>query len=104
MIANNSLPPLLLQVRKQQGLSREELASLAQVSTSFIRDAEKDTSNCSYGKLMSLIAALGVKHFVPTHEFEALQFWGNLTPEEMRFVTQFAQTLIVQRKSSGRQP
>jgi ribosome-binding protein aMBF1 (putative translation factor) len=56
----SDLSQLLLQARQQQGLSREDLASLAQVSTSFIRDAEHDAARCSFGKLQQLCAALGL--------------------------------------------
>jgi transcriptional regulator with XRE-family HTH domain len=55
------LSSLIQQTRKQQGLSREALAGLAQVSTTFIRDAEKDVSQCSFGKLMRLLEALGLQ-------------------------------------------
>ena len=55
------LTELLLSTRKQQHLSREELAGLANVSTSFIRDAELDAAKCSFGKLVSLMAALGLE-------------------------------------------
>jgi transcriptional regulator with XRE-family HTH domain len=60
----NALTQLLHTTRKQQGLSREELAGLAQVSTSFIRDAEQDAAKCSFGKLTHLIDALGLTWFV----------------------------------------
>jgi transcriptional regulator with XRE-family HTH domain len=58
---NPSLSELIQRTRKQQGLSREALAGLAQVSTTFIRDAEKDVAQCSFGKLMHLLGALGLQ-------------------------------------------
>ena len=56
----NQLTELLHSARKQQHLSREELAGLANVSTSFIRDAEQDAAKCSFGKLSALMQALGL--------------------------------------------
>jgi HTH-type transcriptional regulator / antitoxin HipB len=50
---------LLLAERKRQGLSREQLAGLADVSTSFIRDAESRPEVCSVGHMARLAAALG---------------------------------------------
>jgi transcriptional regulator with XRE-family HTH domain len=50
----------LQKIRKAQGLSREDLASLARVSASFVRDAERDPNSCSFGKLNALCAALGL--------------------------------------------
>ncbi|TAG25593.1 MAG: helix-turn-helix domain-containing protein [Burkholderiales bacterium] len=61
------LTQLLLAARRQQQLSREELAGLANVSTSFIRDAEQDSANCSLGKLLKLLAALGLKLHAQQH-------------------------------------
>lgn len=61
METNPSLSELIQRTRKQQGLSREALAGLAQVSTTFIRDAEKDVNACSFGKLMRLLQALGLQ-------------------------------------------
>jgi HTH-type transcriptional regulator / antitoxin HipB len=50
-----SLPVLakrLLLERKRQGLTRAQAASVCNVSTSFIRDAEDDPSRCSFALLM----------------------------------------------------
>jgi HTH-type transcriptional regulator/antitoxin HipB len=46
--------------RKRQKLSREDLAAVCGVSTSFIRDAESNPENCTLGKLMKLINGLGL--------------------------------------------
>ena len=46
--------------RKRQKLSREETASVCDVSSSFIRDAEADPENCSLGKMVRLITGLGL--------------------------------------------
>lgn len=64
----DQLTQLLQTTRKQQRLSREDLAGLANVSTSFIRDAEQDSAKCSFGKLVSLMSALGLKWRVPQSE------------------------------------
>jgi HTH-type transcriptional regulator/antitoxin HipB len=46
--------------RKSQKLSREEVAAVCGVSTSFIRDAESSPENCSLSKLAKLINGLGL--------------------------------------------
>jgi HTH-type transcriptional regulator/antitoxin HipB len=46
--------------RKRQKLSREEAASVCDVSASFIRDAEANPENCSLGKMVKLITGLGL--------------------------------------------
>lgn len=100
-----SLSQLLLQTRKLQGISREALAGLAQVSTTFIRDAEKDANNCSYGKLTRLMTALGIKWLVPTNRsLQVLQLRDDLTNEENELVKRFAQSLLDQRKTFGAKP
>ena len=47
--------------RKRQCLSREQAASVSNVSTSFIRDAETDPESCSLGLLLKLIFGLGLR-------------------------------------------
>lgn len=51
--------------RKRQKLSREEVAAVCGVSTSFIRDAESSPENCSLSKLVKLINGLGLSLEVP---------------------------------------
>lgn len=46
--------------RKRQGLSREQAASVCNVSTSFIRDAETEPGRCSLAKLSQVINGLGL--------------------------------------------
>jgi len=46
--------------RKRQGLSRTQAASVCNVSTSFIRDAESDPARCSLGRLLQLARGLGL--------------------------------------------
>ncbi|MBC7918811.1 MAG: helix-turn-helix domain-containing protein [Rhodoferax sp.] len=63
-VTPDSLPELakrLLSERKRQGLTRAQAASVCNVSTSFIRDAEDDPSRCSFALLMKLIQGLGLK-------------------------------------------
>ncbi len=50
----------LEQERKLQGLTREQAAAVCGVSTSFIRDAERDPGSCSVRKLVQLIDGLGL--------------------------------------------
>jgi HTH-type transcriptional regulator / antitoxin HipB len=47
--------------RKRQKLSRDDLAVVCGVSSSFIRDAESKPENCTLGKLATLIQALGLR-------------------------------------------
>ena len=55
-----ALAKRLLLERKRQGLSRAQAASVCNVSTSFIRDAEDDPSRCSFALLMQLFQGLGL--------------------------------------------
>jgi HTH-type transcriptional regulator/antitoxin HipB len=50
----------LIAERKRQKLSREEVAAVCGVSTSFVRDAESSPENCSLSKLAKLINGLGL--------------------------------------------
>ena len=46
--------------RRRQGLSREQLAAVCNVSQSFIRDAESRPGRCSLEKLLQLTQGLGL--------------------------------------------
>ena len=46
--------------RRRQGLSREQLAAVCNVSQSFIRDAESQPGRCSLEKLLQLTQGLGL--------------------------------------------
>jgi len=62
-LSPNTLPALALQLmaeRKRQGLSREQAASVCNVSVSFIRDAETTPGGCSTAKLLQLTQGLGL--------------------------------------------
>ena len=50
----------LQQERQRQGLSREQLAAVCNVSQSFIRDAESSPGRCSLEKLLQLTQGLGL--------------------------------------------
>ena len=50
----------LQQERRRQGLSREQLAAVCNVSQSFIRDAESQPGRCSLEKLLQLTQGLGL--------------------------------------------
>lgn len=59
-----TLPALaqrLKRERKVQNLSRDQLAAVCNVSTSFIRDAESDPGRCSLALLLQLIQGLGLQ-------------------------------------------
>lgn len=58
-----TLPDLAQQLmaeRKRQGLTREQAASVCNVSVSFIRDAETAPGGCSTAKLLQLMQGLGL--------------------------------------------
>jgi len=50
----------LQQERQRQGLSREQLAAVCNVSQSFIRDVESKPGRCSLEKLLQLTQGLGL--------------------------------------------
>lgn len=56
----STLAGQLASERKRQGLSREQAASVCNVSVSFIRDAETDPGRCSLEKLLQLVLGLGL--------------------------------------------
>lgn len=59
-----SMPSLAEQLRRErqaQGLSREQLAAVCNVSTSFIRDAETTPGRCSLEMLLRLTQGLGLR-------------------------------------------
>ena len=58
--ALTELAQRLLAERKRQGLSREQAASVCDVSVSFIRDAESDPGRCSLARLLQLTQGLGL--------------------------------------------
>lgn len=47
--------------RQRQGLTREQLAAVCNVSTSFIRDAESDPGRCTLERLLQLTQGLGLR-------------------------------------------
>ncbi|MFZ3219073.1 MAG: helix-turn-helix domain-containing protein [Rhodoferax sp.] len=57
----NSLAQRLQNERQRQDLSREQLAAVCNVSTSFIRDAESNPGRCSLEKLLQLTQGLGLQ-------------------------------------------
>lgn len=56
----NALAQRLNRERQLQGLSREQLAAVCNVSTSFIRDAESHPGRCSLELLLQLTEGLGL--------------------------------------------
>lgn len=54
------LGALIRQVRKQQGLTQQELAAVANVSTRFLHDLESGKSGVALGLVLQVLAALGV--------------------------------------------
>jgi transcriptional regulator with XRE-family HTH domain len=56
----SDLAQRLKRERLVQNLSREQLAAVCNVSTSFIRDAESNPGCCSLALLLQLIQGLGL--------------------------------------------
>ena len=56
----NALALRLSRERQLQGLSREQLAAVCNVSSSFIRDAESNPGRCSLELLLQLTEGLGL--------------------------------------------
>jgi ribosome-binding protein aMBF1 (putative translation factor) len=57
----NALAQRLNRERQLQGLSRDQLAAVSNLSASFIRDAESNPGRCSLERLLQLTEALGLK-------------------------------------------
>lgn len=57
----SALAQQLRRERQAQGLSREQLAAVCNVSTSFIRDAETNPERCSLMLLLRLTQGLGLR-------------------------------------------
>lgn len=57
----NALALRLTHERQLQGLSREQLAAVCNVSSSFIRDAESNPGRCSLQLLLQLTEGLGLR-------------------------------------------
>ncbi|WP_096696701.1 helix-turn-helix domain-containing protein [Polaromonas sp. AER18D-145] len=57
----NALAQRLTHERQLQGLSREQLAAVCNVSSSFIRDAESNPGRCSLELMLQLTEGLGLK-------------------------------------------
>lgn len=63
-LSTASMPSLAEHLRRErqaQGLSREQLAAVCNVSTSFIRDAETKPGRCSLEMLLRLTQGLGLR-------------------------------------------
>jgi HTH-type transcriptional regulator / antitoxin HipB len=70
----NALAQRLRLERQRQGMTREQLAAVCNVSTSFIRDAESDPGRCTLERLLQLTQGLGLK--------AAMEGWQNDLPPE----------------------
>lgn len=66
----NGLALHLQRERHIQGLSREQLAAVCNVSPSFIRDAETNPGRCSVQLLLQLIQGLGLTVEISGWAFE----------------------------------
>ena len=72
-----SLQSLAQQLRRErvlQGLSREQLAAVCNVSPSFIRDAESSPGRCSLELMLKLVQGLGLQ--------AAISGWGQGIPSD----------------------
>jgi HTH-type transcriptional regulator / antitoxin HipB len=88
------LADALKKERKRQGVSREQAASVCNVSTSFIRDAETDPERCTLGLLLKLVDGLGLRIKVEgwDGEFGAIDDYSNADPLSKIYQTPPADT------------
>ena len=64
MITLNNMKQLgqiIRQVRKDQGLTQEQLAATCGVGLRFIREIEQGKASCHVGKVIQVIHMLGIK-------------------------------------------
>ncbi len=55
------LGQIIRQVRKDQGLTQEQLAATCGVGLRFIREIEQGKASCHVGKVIQVIHMLGIK-------------------------------------------
>lgn len=55
------LAKLIHQTRKSQGLTQADLAAAANVGVRFIVDLEKGKTSCQIGKVLTVLAMLGIQ-------------------------------------------
>lgn len=51
---------LVRQVRKEHGLTQEQLAAISGVGVRFIRELEQGKESCHIGKVITVVAMLGM--------------------------------------------
>ena len=54
------LGSIVRQVRKEQGLTQEQLAATTGVGMRFIRELEKGKESCHIGKALTVVSMLGI--------------------------------------------
>lgn len=57
----SKLGNILKSMRKSQGLTQEQLASISGVGIRFIRELEQGKESCHLGKALHVIAMLGIE-------------------------------------------
>jgi len=55
------LGQIIRQVRKDQGLTQEQLAATCGVGLRFVRDVEQGKASCHIGKVIQVVYMLGIK-------------------------------------------
>lgn len=55
------LGDIIQQTRKQQGLTQQQLAAMANVGVRFVRELEHGKASCHIGKTLSVVAMLGIE-------------------------------------------
>lgn len=55
---------LIRKLRKRQGVTQEQLAGIANTGIRFIGDLENGKPTCQVGKLLRVLAALGVEMLI----------------------------------------
>ena len=55
------LGQIIRQVRRNQGLTQEQLAATCEVGLRFVREVEQGKASCHIGKVIQVIHMLGIK-------------------------------------------
>lgn len=67
MVDINYLGNVIRNERKKQGLTQEQLASVTGVGVRFIREIENGKNTAQIGKLLHVMAMLGIKVSITTN-------------------------------------
>ncbi len=69
LLINNvrQLGEIMRKVRKDQGLTQEQLAAACGVGTRFVRELERGKESCHFGKSLKVVRMLGMEISIKGH-------------------------------------